>query len=93
MHAMLCDACQQPMRGEGFEVALLRGTVVRSPDESAHLAQTEGAMSASLCGRCGERLAAILQRKLADPCPVCEVEPMRVGDARAAARGEWRQVS
>jgi len=93
MHAMLCDACRQPMDGEGFEVSLLRGTVVRSPDEPAHLADTEGALAASLCARCGERLAAIVQRKLADPCPVCEVEPMRLGDVRAAARAEARRAS
>ena len=82
MYAMLCDACRQPMTGEGFEVALLRGTVVQNPDEPAHLAATEGTMSATLCSRCGDRLAAIVQRKLSDPCPLCEIAPMRESDER-----------
>lgn len=93
MHAMLCDACRQPMNTEGFEVALLRGTVVRNPDEPAHLAATEGVFAATLCARCGERIMAILQAKLDDPCPHCEVAPMRVGDERSAARDEWRRAS
>ncbi|MEX1022481.1 MAG: hypothetical protein WD800_00905 [Dehalococcoidia bacterium] len=80
------------MTGEAFEVSLLRGTVVRSPDEPAHLASTEGLLSASLCSRCGERLAAIIQRKLHGPCPTCEVAPMHIGDARAAARFEARRA-
>lgn len=86
MHAMLCDACRQPMTGEAFEFVLLRGAVVRTPDEAAHLAATEGVLSGSLCARCGERLAAIVQRKLTDPCPTCEVAPLAEGDARLASR-------
>lgn len=88
MHAMLCDSCRQPMSGEAFDLALLRGTVVRSPDEPAHLAATEGVLSATLCARCGERISAIVQRKLETPCPTCEVEPMHLGDARAEHRAE-----
>lgn len=90
MHAMLCDACNQPVQGEGFEVSLLRGTVVRSPEEPPHLAATEGVLAATLCARCGERLGAIVQRKLEDPCPVCEIAPLRDGDRRAVARAEAR---
>jgi len=88
MHAMLCDACRQPMSGEGFEVALLRGAVVRTPDEAARLAATEGILSATLCAHCGERLSAILQTKLQAPCPTCEVAPLAAGDIRAEARSE-----
>ena len=91
MHAMLCDACNQPIQGEGFEVSLLRGTVVREPAEPSHLAATEGVLAATICSRCGERLAAIVQQKLEEPCPTCEVAPMRLGDLRSAARaGLWR---
>lgn len=90
MHAMLCDACNQPIQGEGFEVSLLRGTVVRSPEEAAHLAATEGVLAATLCARCGERLFAIVQRKLEEPCPVCEVAPLREGDRRVAIRAGQR---
>lgn len=90
MHAMLCDACNQPVQGEGFEVSLLRGTAVRSPDEPTHLAATEGVLSATLCSRCGERLSAIVQRKLETPCPTCEVAPLRDGDRRATQRAEQR---
>ncbi len=91
MHAMLCDVCQQPMTGEGYEVALLRGTVVHVPDELGHLAATEGVIAATMCGRCGDRLAAIIQRKLSDPCPVCELGPMRESDERG--REEIRRAS
>ncbi|MEX2584678.1 MAG: hypothetical protein WD766_15525 [Gemmatimonadota bacterium] len=90
MHAMLCDACNQPIQGEGFDVSLLRGTVVRSPEEPPHLAATEGVLAGTLCARCGERLAAIVRRKLEEPCPVCEVAPLREGDRRAAARADAR---
>ncbi len=94
MHAMLCDACRQPMTAEAFEVALLRGMVVRTPDEAAHLAATEGVLSASLCSRCGERLSAIILRKLADPCPICEVAPLEEGDLRAESRANrFRRAS
>jgi len=93
MHAMLCDACQQSMSGDAFEVALLRGTIVHSPDEPGRLAATQGVMAASLCTRCGERLLAILQRKLADPCPVCEVGPMRASDEQTREREGLRRAS
>ncbi len=94
MYAMLCAACRQPMSGEGFEVSLLRGAVVRTPDEAARLAATEGVLSATLCSRCGERLAAIVQTKLEAPCPTCEVAPVATGDARAANRaGMLRRAS
>ncbi|MGE3962339.1 MAG: hypothetical protein AB7F65_11730 [Dehalococcoidia bacterium] len=92
MHAMLCDACNQPVVGEGIEVSMLRGTVVRSPDEPPRLAATEGILAATLCSRCGERLGAIVQRKLEDPCPVCEVAPLREGDRRAAQRAALRST-
>ncbi len=92
MHALLCDACGQPVHGEGIEVSLLRGTVVRSPEEPPHLAATEGILAATLCSRCGERLGAIVQRKLEAPCPVCEVAPLREGDRRAAQRAELRRA-
>jgi len=82
MQAMLCDACQQPMTGAAYEVALLRGTVVSNVGEPARLAATEGVLSATLCTRCGERLGAIVQRKLEGPCPTCEVAPLREADAR-----------
>jgi len=92
MHVMLCDACNQPIQGEGFEFSLLRGTVVREPAEPTHLAATEGILAATICSRCGERLAAIVQHKLEEPCPTCEVAPLREGDLRAAARAELRRT-
>ena len=44
-----------------------------------------GAVTATLYNRCGERLSAIVRHKLQDPCPTCEIAPMRLGDARADA--------
>lgn len=89
MHVLLCDTCRQPIEHEGFEFTLLRGAVVNSPGEVTHLTSIGGGvLSATLCHRCGERLSAIVRRKLQDPCPVCEVAPMRIGDARADARAE-----
>jgi hypothetical protein len=95
MQAMICDACRRPMDREGFELSLLRAAVVHTPGEAPHLTNitgNNGVHSASLCLRCGERLAAIIQRKLQDPCPTCEVAPMHVGDARAEERLQRRHA-
>ena len=74
------------MDHEGYEFTLLRGTIVNTPGESTRLTNVGGgALTATLCNRCGERLSAIVRHKLQDPCPTCEVEPMRAGDARADA--------
>ena len=86
MHAFLCDTCRQPMEREGYEFTLIRGTIVNTPGETTRLTNVGGgAITATLCNRCGERLSAIVRHKLQDPCPVCEVAPMRAGDARADA--------
>lgn len=89
MHALLCDTCRQPVNHEGYEFTLLRGAVVNSPGEVTRLTSVGGGvLAATLCSRCGERLSAIVRHKLQDPCPVCEVAPMKIGDARAEARAE-----
>lgn len=95
MQAMICDACRRPMDREGFELSLLRAAVVHTPGEPPHLtniAGNNGVVSASLCLRCGERLSAIIKHKLEDPCPTCEVEPMRVGDLRMQQRLDQRRA-
>lgn len=92
MHALLCDTCRQPIDHEGFDLTLLRGTLVSSPGEVAHLSSLAGVISASLCLRCGERITAILRRKLQEPCPHCEIAPMREGDQRAAVREAARRA-
>ncbi len=89
MQAMICDACHRPIEREGFELSLLRTAVVATPGEVPHLtnvAGNGGGLSATLCLRCGERLSAIVRRKLQAPCPTCEIEPLAVGDARADQR-------
>ena len=89
MQAMICDACRQPMEREGFELSLLRAAVVATPGDAPHLTNltgSNGVLSASLCLRCGERLSAIVRQKLQDPCAVCEVAPIALGDARTDAR-------
>lgn len=86
MQALLCDGCQKPVNDVAYEVALLRGTLVSGPGEPAHVASTEGVLSATLCERCGDRLGAIIQRKLQDPCPTCEIAPMRLADHRGHER-------
>ena len=94
MQAMICDACRKPMDHEGFELSLLRAAVVQTPGEQPHvihLTDNTGVLAASLCIRCGERLSAIIQRKLQDPCPTCEIAPMSIGDARANERLERRR--
>ena len=96
MQAMICDACRRPMEREGFKLSLLRAAVVHTPGEVPHLTNisgNNGVHSASLCLRCGERLSAIIQRKLQDPCPTCEIAPMAVGDARANERLERRRTA
>ena len=96
MQAMICDACHQPMEREGFELSLLRAAIVASPGEVPHLTNisgNNGVLSVSLCLRCGERLSAIVRHKLQDPCAVCEIAPLAVGDARANARlNEYRRA-
>jgi hypothetical protein len=92
MYALLCDTCRQPIDHEGFDLTLLRGTLVSSPGEVAHLSSLSGVISASLCSRCGERITAILRRKLQDPCPTCEVAPLRQGDERHAVREMSRRA-
>lgn len=83
VNALLCDGCHRPLGGEGFDVTLLRGIVVAAPGETTRLTTSgSGAMAATLCERCGERLRAILRRKLHAPCPTCELEPMRQADRR-----------
>ena len=84
MLALLCDTCRQPIEHEGFELTLLPGAVVNSPNEFNRFASgPAGVLSVYMCRRCGERIAAILRHKLSDPCATCEVAPMAEGDRRA----------
>jgi len=81
--ALLCDTCRQPIEHEGFGLTLLPGAVVNSPNEFNRFASgPAGVISAYMCRRCGERIAAILRQKLSDPCERCEVAPLREGDRR-----------
>ena len=84
MLALLCDTCGQPITGDGFELTLLLGTPVAGQDSAFRrfTSVTAGVISAITCVPCGERFAAILHRKLQDPCPVCEVAPARAAPAR-----------
>jgi hypothetical protein len=85
MLALLCDTCRNPIEHEGFELTLMPGAVVSGPNEfNRFAAGPAGVISAYMCRRCGERIAAILRHKLQDPCAVCEVAPMREGDRRAS---------
>lgn len=86
MLALLCDTCRRPIDHDGYELNLLPGTVVNGPGEFARTATAQsGVMSVYMCQRCGERIAAILRHKLQDPCPTCEVGPLREGDRRVDA--------
>ena len=84
MLALLCDTCGQPITGDGFELTLLPGTLVSGQDSAFRrfTSVTAGVISAILCVPCGERFVAILQRKLQDPCAVCEVAPARSAAVR-----------
>ena len=84
MLALLCDTCRLPIDHEGFELTLLPGAIVNGPNEfNRFTSGPAGVISAYMCRRCGERIAAILRHKLQDPCEVCEVAPMAEGDWRA----------
>ena len=77
MLALLCDTCGQPITGDGFELTLMPGTLVAAQHSAFRrfTSVTAGVISAILCVACGERLTAILQHKLREPCAVCEVAP------------------
>jgi hypothetical protein len=84
MLALLCDTCKRPIEHEGYELTLMPGAIVSGPAEFTRFSTGgSGVISAYMCRRCGERIAAILRHKLQDPCPTCEVAPMQEGDRRA----------
>jgi hypothetical protein len=83
MYAVICDACRKPIGRDGFDVTVLRGVVLQNAGEPARFSANGGGLiAATLCERCGERISAILRRKLADPCRTCELEPMRAADQK-----------
>ena len=83
MLALLCDTCSQPLTADGFELTLLPGALVSGQDTSFRRfgSGTAGVMSAVLCVPCGERFRAILQHRLQNACPTCEVTPARAAAA------------
>lgn len=90
MLALLCDTCGHPIIEDGFELMLMPGTLMSGQDPALRrfTSITTGVISAILCVSCGERFTAILQGKLQQPCPTCEVEP-----ARAAAERSHRRIA
>ena len=75
MLVALCDTCRTPIRGGAFELSLVPGTLVTARDSAfTHLTTTStGTIAATVCTPCGNRIMAVLQQKLAAPCPTCEV--------------------
>jgi hypothetical protein len=56
MQAVLCDICDQPIRGEALEVHLIRGEAVSSEEGRPRVAQRGSAAMMYLCSPCGHWL-------------------------------------
>ncbi len=56
MQAVLCDICEQPIRGEALELHLIRGEAVSGDEGRPRVAQRGGASMQFLCGGCGSWL-------------------------------------
>ncbi len=56
MQAVLCDICEQPIRGEALELHLIRGEAVNAEEGRPRVAQRGGASMQFLCAGCGNWL-------------------------------------
>ncbi|MBM4415086.1 MAG: hypothetical protein FJ035_02215 [Chloroflexi bacterium] len=53
MQAVLCDICEQPIRGEALELHMIRGEAVSFDEGRPRVAQRGGASMQFLCAGCG----------------------------------------
>ena len=53
MQAVLCDICEQPIRGKAFEVHFIHGEAVNIETGSSRIIQRDGATMTFLCESCG----------------------------------------
>lgn len=61
MQAVLCDICEQPIRGEAFELHLIRGEAVNAEEGRPRVAQRGGSTMQFLCLGCGTWLRDAMQ--------------------------------
>ena len=53
MQAVLCDICEQPIRGKAFEVHFIHGEAVNTDAGSSRIIQRDGTTMTFLCQSCG----------------------------------------
>ncbi len=53
MQAVLCDICEQPIRGKAFEVHFIHGEAVNSESGTSRIVQRDGTTMTFLCDSCG----------------------------------------
>ena len=53
MQAVLCDICEQPIRGKAFEFQIIRGEVVNTEQGQARIVQRGGSQMMLVCNPCG----------------------------------------
>lgn len=53
MQTVLCDICEQPIRGKAFEVHFIHGETVNTESGSARIIQRDGTTMTFLCESCG----------------------------------------
>ena len=53
MQAVLCDICEQPIRGEALEIHLIRGEAVNMEEGRARVVQRGTTSMRYACGPCG----------------------------------------
>ena len=53
MQAVLCDICEQPIRGEALEIHLIRGEAVNMEEGRARVVQRGITSMRYACGPCG----------------------------------------
>ncbi len=53
MQALLCDICEQPIRGKAFELHFIHGDAVNPENGPARIVRRDGSTVTFLCESCG----------------------------------------
>ena len=53
MQAVLCDICEDSIRGEAFEIHFIHGRAATRENGTSHIVARDGATMTFLCQRCG----------------------------------------
>lgn len=54
MQVVLCDICDQPIRGKAFEVHFIHGEAVHSEGGGSRIVSRDGTTMTFLCDSCGQ---------------------------------------